>query len=113
MPKKGWKNLLAVPKSGGNFFGGHNNFLGGEFFRNNLKKKIRGGDSLENCPNKFRGDFLGGSYTGGRVWGECWEIKDKIGEKKISGGQKFGGGTFGGNAKKGVEQLLGGVLRDL
>ena len=20
---------------------------------------------------KFRGDFLGGSYTGGRVWGEC------------------------------------------
>ena len=26
---------------------------------------------------KFIGDFLGGSYTGGRVWGECWEIKDK------------------------------------
>ena len=88
MPKKGWKNFLAVPKSGGNFFGGHNNFLGGEFFRNNLKKKIPGGDSLENCPNKFRGDFLGGSYTGGRVCGECWEIKDKIGEKKNSGGQK-------------------------
>ena len=39
MPKKGWKNFLAVPKSGGNFFGGHNNFLGGEFFRKNLKKK--------------------------------------------------------------------------
>ena len=51
-------------------------------------------------PQKFRRDFLGGSYTGGRVWGECWEIKDKIGGKKISGGQKFCGGTFGGNAKK-------------
>ena len=37
--KKGWKNFLAVPKSGGNFLGGHNNFLGGEFFRKNLKKK--------------------------------------------------------------------------
>ena len=35
---------------------------------------------------KFRGDFLGGSYTGGRVWGECWEIKDKT----------FGGGSVGG-----------------
>ena len=56
---------------------------------------------------KFRGDFLGGSYTGGRVWGECWEIKDKIGEKKISGGQKFGGGTVGGNAKKKGETFWG------
>ena len=44
------------------------------------------------------------------MWGECWEIKDKIGEKKISGGQKFGGGTFGGNAKKGVEKLFGGSV---
>ena len=45
------------------------------------------------------------------MWGDCWEIKDKIGGKKISGGQKFfGGGTFGGNAKKGVEKLFGGVL---
>ena len=40
--------------------------------------------------------------------GECWEIKDKIGEKKISGGQKFGGGTFGGNAKKGWNNFFGG-----
>ena len=46
MPTKGWKNFLAVPKSGGNFFGGHNNFGGGEFFRKNLKKKNpRGGFS--------------------------------------------------------------------
>ena len=44
--------------------------------------------------------------------GECWEIKDKIGEKKISGGQKFWG-NFWGKCKKGVEQLLGGVLGDL
>ena len=58
---------------------------------------------------KFRGDFLGGSYTGGRVWGECWEIKDKIGGKKISGGQKFWGGTFGGNAKKRGNFLGGSV----
>ena len=48
------------------------------------------------------------------MWGDCWEIKDKIGGKKISGGQKFlGGGTFGGNAKKGVEKLFGGVLGEL
>ena len=44
--------------------------------------------------------------------GECREIKDKIGEKKFQGARNFGG-TFGGNAKKGVEQLLGGVLGDL
>ena len=40
--------------------------------------------------------------------GDCWEIKDKIGEKKNSGGQKFSGGTFWGNAKKGVDKLFGG-----
>ena len=97
--KKGWKNFLAVPKSGGNFFGGHNNILGGEFFGKNLKKKNPRGDSLENFPKIFRGDFLGGSYTGGRVWGECWEIKDKIGEKN-SGGQKFGGGELLGKMQK-------------
>ena len=41
------------------------------------------------------------------MWGESWEIKDKIGGKKISGGQKFWGGTFGGNAKK-RGKLFGG-----
>ena len=40
--------------------------------------------------------------------GECWEIKDKIGEKKNSRGQKLLWGTFWGNAKKGVEKLFGG-----
>ena len=42
------------------------------------------------------------------MWGECWEIKDKIGEKKIQGARNFGGGTFWGNANKGVEKLFGG-----
>ena len=41
------------------------------------------------------------------MWGECWEIKDKIGGKKISGGQKFCGGTFVGNAKKGGKLFWG------
>ena len=63
--------------------------------------------------NKFRGDFLGGVVYRGRVWGECWEIKDKIGGKKISRGQKFCGGTFGGNAKKRGETFFGGVLGEL
>ena len=58
---------------------------------------------------KFRGDFLGGSYTGGRVCGECWEIKDKIGEKKISGGQKFGGELLGEMQKK-RGKLFGGSV---
>ena len=30
--------------------------------------------------------------------------------KKISGGQKFWGGTFGGNAKKGWKNFLGGSV---
>ena len=62
---------------------------------------------------KFRGDFLGGSYTGGRVWGECWEIKEKIGENNLSGGQKFWGGTFGGNAQKKGENFFGGSVGEL
>ena len=46
--------------------------------------------------------------------GDCWEIKDQIGEKKISGGQKFsGGGDFWGNAKKGWKNFFGGVLGEL
>ena len=77
--------------------------LGGNFWG---KCKKRGGTTVQK-------DFLGGSYTGGRVWGECWEIKDKIGGKKISGGQKFCGGTFGGNAKKGWKNCFGGVLGEL
>ena len=44
MPKKGWEYYLVVPKRGGNFFGGHNNFLGENF---SGKKKNPRGDSLE------------------------------------------------------------------
>ena len=41
------------------------------------------------------------------MWGECWEIKDKIGEKKISGGQKFGGELLGEMQKKGWNKFWG------
>ena len=69
MPKKGWKNFLAVPKSGGNFFGGDNNFLGENFSGKIFKKKITGGFFWKIFPKKFRGDFLGGSYRGGQYEG--------------------------------------------
>ena len=97
--------LFGGSKKWCEFFWGSQQFFGGEFFGE--KKKIPGGILWKIKKKKFRVDFLGGSYTGGRVWGECWEIKDKIGEKN-SGGQKFWGGTFGGNARKGVEKLFGG-----
>ena len=45
------------------------------------------------------------------MWGECWEIKDQIGEKKtFQGARNFRGGTFWGNAKKGWKNFFGGVL---
>ena len=50
MPKKGWKNFLVVPISGGNFLGGHNIFWG-RIFRE--KKKNPRGDSLENLKKKI------------------------------------------------------------
>ena len=59
---------------------------------------------------RFIGDFLGGSYTGGRVWGESWEIKDKIGEKKFQGARNFGGELLGEMPKKRGKTFLGGVL---
>ena len=58
MPKKGWKNFLAVPKSGGNFFGGHNNFLGGEFFGKNLKKEKSPGGILLKISQKYLGGIF-------------------------------------------------------
>ena len=47
------------------------------------------------------------------MWGECWEIKENIGETKISGGQKCkkrGGKTFLGECWGSCEpqQILGG-----
>ena len=41
MPKKGWKNFLAVPKSGGEFFWGSYTVRGG--FSGKLSKQNLGG----------------------------------------------------------------------
>ena len=47
------------------------------------------------------------------MWGMLGNKRPDRGEK-ISGGQKFfWGGTFGGNAKKGWKNFLGGVLGEL
>ena len=46
---------MAVPKSGGNFFGGHTNFLGENFSGKIFKKKITGGE-------KFSKKNLGGIF---------------------------------------------------
>ena len=105
--KKGVDKLFGGSKKWWEFFGGHNNFWGENFSGKILKKKSPGGILWKIVKKKFRGDFLGGSYTGGRVWGECWEIKDKIGEKKISGGQKFGGERLGEMQKKGWNNFWG------
>ena len=41
------------------------------------------------------------------MWGKYWEIKDKIWEKKISGGQKFWGALLGEMQIKGGKTFLG------
>ena len=81
MPKKGWKNFLVVPKSGGNFLGGSQQFFGGEFFG--------GGDFLGKCKKGWENFF-------GECWGSCepptilggnfWKI---VKEKNLGG--KFWG----------------------
>ena len=35
------------------------------------------------------------------MWGECWEIKDKIGEKKFQGARNLGGERLGEMQKRG------------
>ena len=109
--QKGVEKLFGGSKKWWDFLGGSQQFFGGEFF--GKKKKSPGGFSGKFKKRKFRGDFLGGSYTGGRVWGECWEIKEQIGEKKISGGQKFSGGGLFGEMQKRVGKLFWGVLGEL
>ena len=109
--KRGGKTFWWFQKVVGIFWGVTTIFWG-RIFREK-KKKSPGGFS-GNLKKKFRWDFLGGSYTGGRVWGECWEIKDKIGEKNFRGPEILGGGgTFGENAKKGWKNFFGGVLGEL
>ena len=102
--QKGVEKLFGGSKKWWDFFWGSQHFFGGEFF--GKKKKSPGGFSGKIL--NFRGDFLGGSYTGGRVWGECWEIKDKIGEKNFRGPEILGG-TFGEMQKRGGKTFLGSV----
>ena len=55
----------------------------------------------ENFPQKNLGDFFrGGRIQGDVCGGDCWEIKDQIGEKKISGGPEIFGGDFLGKCQK-------------
>ena len=62
----------------------------------------------ENFPQRNLGDFFrGGRIQGDVCGGDCWEIKDQIGEKKFQGARNFRGGTFWGNAKKGWENFFG------
>ena len=103
--------------------------LGGNFWKN-VKEKNLGGkfwgvvrrgacDAVGMVRNEKKGKFspknLGDFFRGGRIQGDvcggdCWEIKDQIGEKKISGGQKFsGGGLFGEMQKRGGKTFLGSV----
>ena len=71
--------------------------------RNEKKGKIK--------KKKFMVDFLGGGRIQGDVCGgESWEIKDKLGEKKISGGQKFWGGNFWGKCKTKGGKLFWGTV---
>ena len=46
------------------------------------------------------------------MWGESWEIKDKIGGKKIQGARNFGGNFWGKCQKKGGK-LFGGSVEEL
>ena len=51
--------------------------------------------------------FWGGKFLNFR--GECWEIKDKIGEKNFRGPEILGG-NFWGKCKKRVEKLCWGSV---
>ena len=57
MPKKGWTNFLAVPKSGGNFLGVTTIFWGRIFQEKFKKKKSPGGILWKIVKKKFRGIF--------------------------------------------------------
>ena len=59
-------------------------------------------------PKKFRGFFRGGRIQGDVCVGDCWEIKDQIGEKKFRGPEILGG-TFGEMQKRGGKTFLGSV----
>ena len=110
MPKKGWKNFLAVPKSGGNFFGGHNNFIGGEFFRKNLKKKNpRRGFSAKLSQKNLGGIFRGGRIQGDVCGGMLGNKRQDRGEKNFRGPEIWGG-NFWGKCKKRGGRTFGGSV---
>ena len=67
------------------------------------KKKIPGGILLKFKKKKFRGDFLGGSYTGGNA-GKKREDRGK----KFQGARNFGGELLGEMQKKGWKKFFGG-----
>ena len=97
------EKLFGGSKKWWEFFWGSQQFFGGRIFQEKFKKKKSPAGILW----KIVQTNLGGSYTGGRVWGECWEIKDKIGEKQIQGARDFGGGgLFGEMPKKGWKNFL-------
>ena len=63
----------------------------------------------ENFPQKNLGDFFrGGRIQGDVCVGDCWEIKDQIGEKNFRGPEILGG-TFGEMQKRGGKTFLGSV----
>ena len=72
-----------------------------------MKKK--GKFSPKNLGDFFRGGRIHGDVCGG----DCWELKDQIGEKKNFRGPEIFGGDFLGKCKKGVEKLFWGVLGEL
>ena len=106
--KRGGKTFWRFQKVVGIFLGVTTIFWGENFSGKILKKNIPWGYSLENCPNKFRGDFFRGVvYRGTCVGGMLGNKRQDRGKKKFRG-PEIVGGTFWGNAKKGVEKLFGG-----
>ena len=105
--KRGGKTFWRFQKVVGIVLG-VTTIFGGEFFRKNLKKKNPRGGIWKIVNKKIQGGFFRGVVYRGTCVGECWEIKDKIGEKKISGGQKFGGELLGEMQKTGGTTFRGG-----
>ena len=75
-----------------------------------VRNEKKGKFSPKNLGDFFRGGRIHGDVCGG----DCWELKDQIGEKKnFRGPEIFGGGDVLGKCKKGVEKLFWGVLGEL
>ena len=69
---------------------------------------VRNEEKGKFSPNKFRDFLRGGRIQGDVCGGDCWEIKDQIGEKKhFRGPEIFGGVLFGEMQKRGGKTFLG------